>query len=76
MFTGYSAGMIKMCVNKVLTVERINLKKEVLKEEDFIQELQELFKPIKQEEELCVKFTDAFYSKKKEKEKKKAKKKK
>jgi hypothetical protein len=68
--------MIKACVDKILTIERIRLNREVLREEEFIEELKQLFKSVEQDEQSCHKFTDAFYSKKVDKPKKKSKKKK
>ena len=60
----------------MLTNERINLMKtEKIGEEDFIEELKKMFKSVEQGEQTYQKFTEAFYSKKKEKEKKSKKKK-
>lgn len=64
---GYSAGMIKasvdnMVLNKTKMITLMN--KESQWEEALIGELKRKFKPLTQEEELCIKFTEEFYSKK------------
>lgn len=61
----------------MLTNERVNLiKNETFNEEEFIEELQAMSKSIKEGEQMYHKFTETFYSKKKDKEKKKSKKRK
>lgn len=62
---GYSAGMIKACVDNVLTEVYMKLKKkeEPLNETMFIQELKE--KQVVLEEEDYHKFTESFHSMKK-----------
>ncbi len=63
--------MIKLCAHNILTKDRVHLMKtDKLQEIEFIKELKRLFKSVKDEENLCHKFTESFYSKKNDKEKK------
>lgn len=69
--------MIKTSVEQILTLENIKIRKDPFNETMFINELQKHHKKVTVDEENCHKFTESFYtSKKQDKAKKKSSKKK